>query len=136
MLSPCQALAHASGPPTHTQVGHLITAFTAGHAIDLARLAADPAVSVLLPTRAQWDELRAAETAAAIDVAADPKAALTAILGTFLPAARKEYSERNEADKKVFADWCARLNWYMGLRRASVVPVFEQSGGGKKQKVQ
>ena len=125
------AMQQPSGKPvqTSTVVGHVLTALTQGRPVDLGRLA----TFLPAPTLADWEALREAEDAAGVDVVADDKVQMTALLKTFLPAASKEFGERTPADKATLDQWYGRCHWYMALRRVGYAPP-DSAGVGSEAK--
>eukprot|EP00966_Prymnesium_polylepis_P242914 5617868-Prymnesium_polylepis.1 len=112
-----------------------MTALTQGRRLDLARLGQQGAAQQLgTPSSAEWEQLRDAEAAAAVDVAKQEKVNQTELLKTFLPQAEKEFAERTEADKAVLYGWFSKVGWYMALRRVGLQPSFDDAAGSEAKR--
>ncbi|EOD08626.1 hypothetical protein EMIHUDRAFT_438278 [Emiliania huxleyi CCMP1516] len=114
-----------------TVSGHLLTALVQGRPVDLARLAQQVTAQGLAPpSEDEWDRLESAEAASGIDVVTTLKLVKTDMCKVFLPAAEKEWAERDDAEKAEVSYWYAKLDWYTAFRKVGLVPSF---AGAAKQ---
>ena len=88
-----------------------------------------------LPNKQQWHELEEAEQKMGMSVCGDPstcgskgsKFTMTDMLHPIMGDAFAEtpYDQRTKEEVISFSKWCSLLKWYMTLKRAGIVPRFE-----------
>jgi hypothetical protein len=105
-----------------TVVGHILTAFTNGYALDLTALQSQTEENVTkCPSMDQCDLLSAAYSKYQIDVATnctyEPLDIIFELLG---PAAEKDHLKKSETQRESERAWRMKIKWYEALKRGGL----------------
>jgi len=105
-----------------TVVGYLFTALEQGRTVPLNRLAPLSAP----PTKEEWESFLTSESSSGVDVVEDEKATYKDLLVTQMGEEfmEKEFSDRTEVEKELWAYWCGKLKWFITFRRIGYEPSF------------
>lgn len=115
-----------------TVVGYILDAIVHGRNVDLNRLT----TFMTAPTKSEWEQLRAAETATGMNVCGDPEKSgrhgdrflMTDFLRPIISdrVADTPFKERSEADMELCMKWFDLCKWYLALRRSGYEPAFSE----------
>merc|ERR1719491_679017 len=109
-----------------TVIGHILTAFTFGHPVDLSKLVEQGDMEP--PCQSDWEKVEEAAATRNCHPDADDfgrKQVLGGILGD---AVDKDYAMKTEEEKALEAKWYSLIDFWVVFKRVHLEVVFEEPG--------